>query len=715
MKTMKTMKGGGKCKLCGSQGTLSTTCPLNPKAKKPNPNKHPNAKKELLLLTKSSSNKTSSNKTSSNLMSSAKSSNKTSSSERKRMKSFMDGLPSAKSSAKSSTKSSSNLHYYLVHKETGKTYDIKLDDMSVILVLGDGSKQPKATFRSRAKAIEYIEEQVERMTKLGYETVSGKAKTLSKTLTLPSNKSLSKTKTYVDTSEIPDQNCTKYRKFKAPKCNDQQSCEWVKKEGKKPGHCKKKLSKKLSSKKSSSKKSSKKSSSKKSSSKKSSSKKFDSKKSSSYKPSSTQSSSSSVVTDIKKLTSGDKQLALDSWKRRDIKKLQQLYKISNRDLSQYKLNKHNSDWLISKLVSVVELNSFIELIDKTSSSPSKSSSSSKSNRSSSKSSKEKRPMADFPPPHPNSMAANLARTGVVVSGKPDPNKWTMVKIKANDDLFYEDVAPSGFYKSLYIISIVPKDPKVPESKWIGYQSGDNEVHIGTIDFADENGMISDDYLTNADIIKTINMKNGKINALEIIKAIGGTSEDLEHIKYSKKNIGFADDITPYVEEFINELVEKHNMFGKFPSSKKSSSKKSSSKKLTKKSPSKKSSSKKQSPGIDYFISTLFKILKEKNCHIFKVGVVHEVSEDELHKKIEENMKEIYDPDTILKTINQFLNAWNKCVEDSGFEWSIRDIDEGKDDEMDDEVLGELEDRYMKDFPEAYAAEGRGYPSSSKSS
>ena len=407
------MKGGGKCKLCGSQGTLSSTCPLNPKAKKPNPNKHPNAKKELLLL--SSSTKSSSNK------SLKKSSNK-SSSERKRMKSFMDGLPSAKSSTKSSSSNkSSNLHYYLVHKETGKTYDIRLDDMSVILVLGDGSKQPKATFRSRAKAIEYIEEQVERMTKLGYEIVSGKKssktsktlksltrtltlpsnKSLTKTLTLPSNKSLTKTITYVDTSEIPDQNCSKYKKFKAPKCTDQQSCEWVKKEGKKPGHCKKK---------------------------------FDSKKSSSNKSSS--------------------------------------------------------------------------------------------------------------------------------------NKST---------------------------------------------------------------------------------------------------------------------------------------------SKKSSSKKSSSKKSF----MKKSSSKKQSPGIDYFISTLFKILKEKNCYIFKVdGVHHEVSEDELHKKIEENMKEIYDYGIILKTINQFLNAWNKCVEDS--EWSIRDRDEGNDGEMDAEVFGELEDRYMKDFPEAYAAEGRGYPSESES-
>jgi len=37
--------GAGKCSLCGSKGTSKTTCPLNPKAKKPNSSKHPNARR----------------------------------------------------------------------------------------------------------------------------------------------------------------------------------------------------------------------------------------------------------------------------------------------------------------------------------------------------------------------------------------------------------------------------------------------------------------------------------------------------------------------------------------------------------------------------------------------------------------------------------------------------------------------------------------------
>ena len=37
--------GAGKCSLCGSPGTSKATCPLNPKAKNPNPKKHPLAKK----------------------------------------------------------------------------------------------------------------------------------------------------------------------------------------------------------------------------------------------------------------------------------------------------------------------------------------------------------------------------------------------------------------------------------------------------------------------------------------------------------------------------------------------------------------------------------------------------------------------------------------------------------------------------------------------
>ena len=35
--------GGGKCSICGSNKTTKSSCPLNPKAKKPNPKKHPKA------------------------------------------------------------------------------------------------------------------------------------------------------------------------------------------------------------------------------------------------------------------------------------------------------------------------------------------------------------------------------------------------------------------------------------------------------------------------------------------------------------------------------------------------------------------------------------------------------------------------------------------------------------------------------------------------
>ena len=51
---MRKQKGCGKCKLCGSLGTSITTCPLNPKAKNPNPSKHNLAKKSKHVLPKDS-------------------------------------------------------------------------------------------------------------------------------------------------------------------------------------------------------------------------------------------------------------------------------------------------------------------------------------------------------------------------------------------------------------------------------------------------------------------------------------------------------------------------------------------------------------------------------------------------------------------------------------------------------------------------------------
>ena len=40
--------GGGKCSICGSNKTTKSSCPLNPKAKRPNPKKHPNATRGIV-------------------------------------------------------------------------------------------------------------------------------------------------------------------------------------------------------------------------------------------------------------------------------------------------------------------------------------------------------------------------------------------------------------------------------------------------------------------------------------------------------------------------------------------------------------------------------------------------------------------------------------------------------------------------------------------
>ena len=45
---MSSLYGGGKCKLCGSDNANAATCPLNPKAKNPNPKKHFNANKSTI-------------------------------------------------------------------------------------------------------------------------------------------------------------------------------------------------------------------------------------------------------------------------------------------------------------------------------------------------------------------------------------------------------------------------------------------------------------------------------------------------------------------------------------------------------------------------------------------------------------------------------------------------------------------------------------------
>ena len=66
-------------------------------------------------------------------------------------------------------------------------------------------------------------------------------KTLSKTLTLSSNKSDSND--LVDALDIPNQDCSTYKKFKAPKWKDQPNCKWVKKQERKPGYCQNKTKK----------------------------------------------------------------------------------------------------------------------------------------------------------------------------------------------------------------------------------------------------------------------------------------------------------------------------------------------------------------------------------------------------------------------------------------------------------------------------------------
>ena len=457
---MKTLKGGGKCKLCGSTNANSSTCPLNTKAKKPNPKKHPNANKtpskqknkiEDILksrmmksssISKSSSYKPSSTQSSSSIVTYK---DKITPSDKKLA---LDAwkLRDIKKLQQIYKQSNRDLTQYKLYKHDS---DWLISELVSVTELNDFIQLiDKSSSRSKSSS------KTKRIVKRPTSTLTLPSRdTLTSTLTLPSRKttSISKSDNIMDALTLPNQDCRGYKKFKTPKCNDQQSCEWVKKQGKTQGHCKNK---------------------------------FDSKKSSSK-----------------------------SSKKQSVKE-----------------KKPMADFPPPHPNSVAA-------------------------------SMARPKMPDFPPPHPNSVAASMARTDAVVTRK--PNKWNMANIKANDGLFYEDVAPSGFYKSLYIISIVPKDPKVPESKWIGYHSHDNEVHIGTIDFADENGMISDDYIANADIMTAVNMKTGKINALEIINAIGGNSEDLENIKYTKKKITHFDDVHPYVEDFINELVEKHDMFGKF--------------------------------------------------------------------------------------------------------------------------------------------------------
>ena len=46
------MVGGGNCTLCRSPGTNKSTCPLNPKAKRPNPAKHPLAQRVVKTVPK---------------------------------------------------------------------------------------------------------------------------------------------------------------------------------------------------------------------------------------------------------------------------------------------------------------------------------------------------------------------------------------------------------------------------------------------------------------------------------------------------------------------------------------------------------------------------------------------------------------------------------------------------------------------------------------
>ena len=105
--------------------------------------------------------------------------------------------------------------------------------------------------------------------------------------------------------------------------------------------------------------------------------------------------------------------------------------------------------------------------------------------------------------------------------------------------------------------------------------------------------------------------------------------------------------------------------------------------------------KEKSPTKEYFISTLFEILKENNLYIFKFTGEpgeYEVTEHELHKK----MKKL-----TINNFKDFLNAWNKILEDNGSDWYIYNRDDEGNDDMgseDDYAFKKLKLQYEKDFP-----------------
>ena len=174
--------GSGKCSICGSPGTSKLTCPLNPNAKNPDPNKHPLAKSKM-----SSAKKTKSPTTTLTLPSSIKSKSKVKPEQSKFLQLKGPGENVAKPSIKptlntmkikkKTMKKSSNNFQRLEFKEgnSNKFWQIKLVGTNVEINWGKiGAKGTTKTmkFNSKDKAVEYMDKQIQSKIKKGYKKIN---------------------------------------------------------------------------------------------------------------------------------------------------------------------------------------------------------------------------------------------------------------------------------------------------------------------------------------------------------------------------------------------------------------------------------------------------------------------------------------------------------------------------------------------------------------
>jgi hypothetical protein len=99
----------------------------------------------------------------------------------------------------------------------------------------------------------------------------------------------------------------------------------------------------------------------------------------------------------------------------------------------------------------------------------------------------------------------------------------------------------------------------------------------------------------------------------------------------------------------------------------------------------------QTPDKNYFISTLFKILKANNLYILNLEGP-DITESDVHKKMEK---------ATINNLKEFTRAYHKILEDNGHDWYIHDIDDdgnGEESQEDEVFLRLLEEQYKQDFP-----------------